>query len=167
VAASLVRPVLYVIASALAVFGIVVAYLWWSTRIERFPGLSERVNTYYALEMKKSWEETYLYRIPIFRQSVTRQSYIDLMHRDSEGWELKSFRPDYVVREGGRVRVNILFTEKAPKGRFVPGHGPADEQIVVEIYEATVWEKINGAWYAWATGSRGHFSLNESLVAPN
>jgi hypothetical protein len=166
VATSIKRISVYSVTGVLALLALVAGYLWWTTRIERFPGLAERVNAYYNSEMNKHWNETYQYRPPAFQQSVPKQKYVVEMTKDSEGWELKSARVKYAVQDGKRIKVFGEFQETTPKG-FAPVPSLSQKSLTATITDISVWENIDGIWYAWETGTRSHLSLNAGLVAPN
>jgi len=78
-------------------------------------------------------------------------------------------------------------TEVAPKGHYripapekFPGlseserekiakldSGLKDKAIETTVSDWSVWQNIDGVWYAWDTGTRSHLSQNAGLVAPN
>ena len=167
-------PKLYITYSIafLVVAGLVtVGYVWWVTRIERFPGLNECVNSYYKYEQNKEWSKAHSMRVPTYQQSVPLGSYISSMESDSKGWELLSYKVVAAVPDQNRVKLHMKFTELAPAS-----HLPKEilealksnaSQITVESEDSSVWENINGKWFAWETGARSHLTLNHGLVAPN
>jgi hypothetical protein len=181
------RIALYSVAG-LVLAGIgVSSYLWWSTRIGRFPGLEERIAEYYVLETKRQWADAYAIRVPAFRSSVPKATYVSGMERDAKDWTLKSVKILYALPERDLVRVKIRFKEVAPKGYFriptpekFPGLSESEQAMVVKTdanlkdrtieittSDWSVWQNIDGIWYAWETGTRGHLSLNTRLVAPD
>lgn len=88
------------------------------------------------------------------------------MAKDSQDWELKSFRVKYAERDGRRVKVFVEFVETTPKG-YIPVSGLSGKGLTLTTTDVSVWENFDGLWYAWETGTRGHLSLNADLVAPN
>jgi len=181
------RIALYSVAGLLLVGVVVSSYFWWSTRIGRFPGLEERVAEYYALEAKHQWADTYAIRVPAFRNDVPREFYVSRMEKDAKDWTLNSVKILYAISERNLVKVSIQFNEVAPKGHFripipekIPGVSDSEREKLVKYYAGlrdkalettysdwSVWEKIDGVWYAWETSTRSHLSLNARLVAPN
>jgi hypothetical protein len=166
VAISFKRLTVYSTAILLALFALFAAYFWWSSRVSRFPDLAERVNAYYTSEKGGHWDEAYQNRVSVFQQSVPKQAYISRMAKDSQDWELKSFRVKYAERDGRRVKVFVEFVETTPKG-YIPVSGLSGKGLTLTTTDVSVWENFNGLWYAWETGTRGHLSLNADLVAPN
>lgn len=77
-------------------------------------------------------------------------------------------------RKKNRVKARIQFIETAPHS-FLPQNLPIElqkklenmEDLKFEMDDWSVWENIDGSWYAWETGSRVHLPLNEALVVPN
>lgn len=180
------RILLYAFAGLVLVGVVASFYLWWSTSIGRFPGLEARVRKYYALEAKHQWADTYTIRTPAFRNVVPKTGYISAMEKDSKDWKLNSVKILYAISDGNLVRVKIQFREIAPKGHYripVSENFPVlseserekinkldsslnDKAIETTISDWSVWQKIEGVWYAWDTGTRDHLSQNAGLVAP-
>jgi hypothetical protein len=168
--------------------GVVVStYVWWSTRIGRFPGLEERVAAYYSLEAKHQWADTYTFRVPAFRNTVPKETYISQMEKDAKDWTLNSVKILYATSDNNLVRVKVQFNEVAPKGHYrIPAPEKfsglsesereriakldanlTDKAIVTTDTDWSVWQNTEGVWYAWETGTRSHLWLNAGLVAPN
>jgi len=150
---------------------VTVGYFWWASRIDRFPGLYESVNTYYHYEQNKDWGKTYSMRVPAYQKSVSLGFYISTMESDSKGWKLLSYKVVSAVSEQNRVKLHMKFTELAPIS-YLPNEVSGTlkintSQITTEFEESSIWESINGKWLAWETGARSHLDLNEGLVAPN
>ena len=124
--------------------------------------LEEQIKNYYEYEKKKDWDNTYLYRTPLFRKSVPLKTYKGIMSKDSNGWELLDIQIKSIVMEDHLATVKIDFTEKFPKeGFFLPKFLKAKTIAVAEV---TLWEQINGKWYVRNPGGRNHLSLNVDLV---
>lgn len=181
------RRILFYAFAGLVLVGVVASsYLWWSTSIGRFPGLEARVTEYYALEAKQQWADTYRIRAPAFRNTVPKTGYIPAMEEDAKGWKLNSVKILYAISDNNLVRVKIQFSEMAPKGYYripVPENFPGlseserekinkldsnlkDKAMESTISDWSVWQNIDGVWYAWDAGTRSHMSQNAGLVAP-
>jgi hypothetical protein len=132
-----------------------------SSSLDDFPGLSERLFAYYELEKQKKWNDTYAYRTPAFRQSVSPKLYVDVMSKNASGWVLKGVKVRRIERLGSIVRVEMEFTETPPANRYPV---PVGELSTIDCSE---WELIDGKWQAWATGGRGYLSMNTAVVTPN
>jgi hypothetical protein len=85
------------------------------------------------------------------------------------------------------VKVAIQFKEVAPKGYFrtpkpdefsglsVSERSEVarvdaiykDKAIEITYTDWSVWENIDGVWYAWETGTRSHMSLNAGIAVPD
>jgi hypothetical protein len=109
------------------------------------------------------------------------------MEKDARDWVLQSVNVVYVIPEKNRVKVAIQFKEVAPKGYFrIPKPDEfsglsesersevarvdatyKDKAIEITYTDWSIWENIDGVWYAWETGTRGHLSMNTGPVAPN
>lgn len=181
------RIALYSVVGFVLVGVVVSSYLWWSTSIGRFPGLEARVAEYYALEAKYQWPDAYTIRAPAFRSTVPKTTYVSEMEKNAKDWKLNSVKILYAVPDGNLVRVKIQFNEVAPKGYYriptpekFPGLSESerekiakldsslkDKAIETTVSDWSVWQNIDGVWYAWETGTRSHLSLNAGLVAPN
>lgn len=122
--------------------------------------LEKRIKEYYMYEKNKEWDSTYLYRTPLFRKSVPFGVYKDIMSRDNQGWTLLGTEIVNIKVEDNFVYVEIRFIEEYPKG-YLPSFL---KKRIMEIKEITLWEEIDGEWYARNPGGRGHLSLNVDLV---
>jgi hypothetical protein len=149
--------------------GIGIFYFWQShkqseatsIRIpDRYPGLNDRVENYYRLEQEKKRNETWDFRVPPYQQLVPKDAYVRQMTHDTTGWELKSYAVREISEDGRWVILKIKFVESPPKD-YLPQSG------TLAITESSTWERIDGIWQAWETGSRMHLSLNMALAAPN
>ncbi len=96
------------------------------------------------------------------------------MERDSNGWELHGYRIVYARSKKKRVKVKMYFNQFAPVTTipkevleiFKTKNINVGNKIETEIEDWSVWEKINGIWYAWETGARTHLILNDEIVPP-
>ena len=132
---------------------------------KKFGNLGERVKEYYRLEQEQNWERTWKFRVPLYRQTVPQDTYVQEMQKGSWGWQLKSFHIRKVSEDGPCVLLSITFVETPPKDYFSARGLPAISAVSIE--DESRWERINGVWEAWETGSRMHLPLNSALVAPN
>lgn len=181
------RIALYSVVGLVLVGVVVSSYLWWSTSIGRFPGLEARVAEYYALEAKHQWSDAYSIRAPAFRNTVPKTTYVSEMEKNAKDWKLNSVKILYAIPDGNLVRVKIQFNEVAPRGLYripapekFPGLSESERKKIAKLDSSlkdkaiettdsdwSVWQNIDGVWYAWETGTRSHLSLNAGLVAPN
>jgi len=132
---------------------------------KKFGSLGERVDEYYRLEQKQKWGQTWTFRVPRYRQSVPQDTYVREMQKGSRGWQLNSFHIRSVSEDGPCVLLSITFVETPPKDYFSARGLPFMSEISIE--DDSRWEKMDGVWQAWETGSRMHLPLNSALVAPN
>jgi hypothetical protein len=156
----------FIIPALVVTWMIITGYYWWSTRIERHPGLAQRVSDYYAHEVRKEWGDAWTYRTPAFRARIPQAEYVARMTRDSAEWELKQVRVVYSVADENRVKISVIFDEIGP-----PGYkGKTDPSVKngsrVTNTEWSIWEKTDGVWYAVETAVRGHLPLNAAEPAP-
>jgi hypothetical protein len=131
----------------------------------KFDALGERVKEYYRLEQEQKWGQTWKFRVPLYRQSVPQDTYVREMQEGSRGWRLNSIQIRDVAEDGPCVLLTITFVETPPKDYFSAQGLPAMPEISIE--DDSRWEKIDGIWQAWETGSRMHLPLNSAVVAPN
>lgn len=152
-----------------ACVGVAIFYSWQShkkfetTNIripDKYSGLNDRVENYYRLEQEKKWDETWAFRVPLYKQTVPKDTYASQMAHDSAGWEFKSYVVRHFSEDGPCVVLNIAFVENPPKD-YLPRSG------TIAITDTSLWERIDGIWQAWETGSRMHIPLNAAVVAPN
>jgi len=133
---------------------------------DKYLGLYERVENYYRLEREKKWDETWSFRVPLYQQTVPKDTYVRQMVHDTAGWELKSHVVRHLSEDGPCVLLQVTFVESPPKGYFsLVGSIPDVSEITST--DSSLWERIDGIWSAWETGSRMHLPLNRGLVAPN
>jgi len=132
---------------------------------KKFGALAERVKEYYRLEEEQKWGQTWKFRVPLYRKSVPQDTYVREMQKGSRGWRLNSFHIRNVSEDGPCVLLTITFVETPPKDYLSAQGLPAMSEISIE--DDSRWEKIDGAWQAWETGSRMHLPLNSAVVAPN
>lgn len=132
---------------------------------KRFGNLGERVKEYYQLEQKEKWDQTWTFRVPLYRKTVPKDTYVREMQKGSRGWQLNSFHIGKVSEDGPCVLLSIKFVETPPKDYYSAQGLPAISEL--SIADDSRWERIDGVWQAWETGSRMHLPLNSAVVAPN
>jgi|SRR5579864_1965761 len=132
---------------------------------KKFSDLGARVNEYYRLEQEKKWGQTWEFRVPLYRGSVPKDTYIRDMEKDAHGWQLKSFRILKISEDGPCVLLSLAFIEIPPKGYYRAQGLPDISEL--SVTDDSRWERIDGVWQAWETGSRAHMTLNSAIVAPN
>jgi hypothetical protein len=130
----------------------------------KYGTLNERVREYYQLEKEKNWAKAWEYRVPLYRSSVPKDTYVRLMQRDTQGWELRSYVVRKVTDDGPCVLLTMSFVETPPKDLYA--HLGVRDLSSMETEDQSRWEKIDGTWYAWDTGGRAHISL-ASVTPPN
>lgn len=154
----------------LALLVVVTALGCSKTSIGAYPGLEQRVFSYYRNEQAQNWEETYKFRTPAFRESVPRQNYIDTMQKDNAGWNLVSFSIISIHEKDGKVEVSMKFVERMPSSAIPPSvaqvrKAPIGAPMEIEELDTTVWKMIGGEWYCYDAATRGHLSMNATLVS--
>ncbi len=85
------------------------------------------------------------------------------MKKHAEGWSLQQFKVTGARRLGTLVKLEMEFVESPPanwKGSSIPMRR-------FSMRDQSVWELIDGNWYAWETGQRQHLPLNAAIVSPN
>ena len=159
--------ILFLVIAGLAIVG----YVWWETRVERYPGLSEVVDSYYGYEQANNWLKTHSMRVPVYQESVPLSGYISSMEKGAKGWELLNYEIVAAIPEDNRVKLYMKFTEIAPISHLPKEVAKLlktnESEYTVESEDISIWEKINGKWFAWETGVRSHLYMNIGLVAPN
>jgi len=150
---------LIVILSAIA--GSILA-LQWFYKIDRYPGLESRISQYYSLESQNKWKAAYPYFAPGFRKNISQQYFISKKKKDTSGWQLLSFEIDYATKKEDKVKVKMeLIGEprKSEKQRTIATTNKTTKKVVWSI-----WEKVDGEWYAWQTSARDIKSFNYDVA---
>lgn len=109
------------------------------------------VHVFYDAMRSKQWNETYLYRTTTFKQSVSREVYMDTMMREGQNWELLNYDILSVsVYDGDKVQLVVSFLES-----------PLDTRSVSVVW----WKKEKDGWKCEESGpSLLSFSLR--MCAP-
>ena len=122
-------------------------------------GLQDRVRRYYELEKEGNWEKTYLYRTPLYRDSISFDSYRQNMEKNNAGWQLLEYKILESSVNQFYAAFRIEFIEKVPEGYF-----PLDLHKTIKLTQVSTWEKIDGTWYCRDACSRTHLTMNGDLV---
>ena len=135
-----------------------------SAQLSRFPGLEKRVQDYYAAEKAKDWGAAYEFRHKKFKSTVMKDRFLSQMSRDGEGWNLVGYQIKSVSEKGGKVTLDVIFTETPPPN-YLSGHIPKGTKVdELEFEDESIWLLEDNIWYAYSPGERGHLSLNSPIA---
>jgi len=151
-----VQATVFILTSAVIAGGVMVAY--WFNNVNRYPGLEERINQYYELERQNKWSKAYAYFAPGFKKKISQQFFISKKQKSTSDWKLTSFEIHHAAKKDGKLKVKMELTGSlyvSGKNKKTTVSNKKTKRIVWSI-----WENVNGDWYAWQTRSRDIKSFN-------
>lgn len=151
-----VQASVFILVSAVIAGGIMAAY--WVYHIDRYPGLEERINQYYELERQNKWSKAYTYFAPSFKKNISQQFFISKKQQSTSDWKLISFEIQHAAKKDGKLKVKMELTGSP----YVPGKNNKStlSNTTTKKIVWSIWENVNGDWYAWQTSSRDIKSFN-------
>jgi len=151
-----VQATVFILASAVIAGGVMAAH--WFNNVDRYPGLEERINQYYELERQNKWSKAYAYFAPDFKTKISQQFFISKKQKSTSDWKLTSFEIQHATKKDGKLKVKMELTGSpytSGKNNKTTVSNKKTKRIVWSI-----WENVNGNWYAWQTSSRDIKSFN-------